>query len=1154
MMEVPKTSRQKGHTATGNGCPPENVWSEICSGAFDDVMTNRFLEHASHCFSCGQRLADAANCLAPAESAEEQAALARLASSSEAWQSNLANRLRTLATSSHPPVAASLASAPSQRSFWFNWFSWPALGFALAAVCVAVVALFFTIGRRPSDGSLLAAAYDKQRPSDLRLPGTEPGPVFSPIRGAAQSSDSSELLRVKVHAQESFEKHPNDPAVRQTLGRIALVEHDGEAARRHFEMAAALRPDLPGLKFDLASANFEVSESSDHPLEYTHAIEFFSEYLDQVHGKDPVALFDLGLCWERQSIIPQAIQNFEAALALEKDPRWQAEIRTHLQKLKADAPLGISNRAPVSWTPADFLSAEAELPGQFEIGLALASRSWLPERGQSEQVDAALQKIANMGLQHGDHWLTDMLRFPDSPAERAAEASLAEALTHSLHGEADGALAASAHAMSLFHALGNHAGYVRAAAEHLYTLQRMGLNQQCLREAAALATNPHLSRDRWLRLYVALETSAARWTLAGRADNTNLAAQVAGEASAARLPLTVLRATSFLVDYDMLSQHYASSWSRASSALNLAAQTPGAEMPRFQLFNNLMTFSQVFHLRWTQCGLAAAAAEAAARTPNRKTEAYALEDLALAQLQVGQATQAAQSFHSADALLSALGRGVATARYAADWKTDRALLEAAQHGPGAAAHVLATEEPAFREPDAVRPRIRFYTEYADLLRRSGQVEESLYAVLKAIGEAEARLSSVRTEADRRAWSDETHKAYEILVLDLAADPHRAELALRAWEWLRSAPFRSAPVPSAIDHSAPLDAAHLPAILPQLPPPASGSITLIFARVLDGYVAWSLSSDPATPVRMQKLSVTPAAVDRTGAAMLRLCADPTSSMNDLSILGAGVFAQLLGPFGSQIQQTQQIRLDLDPSLAEIPFAALVEQDSFVGLRHSLLFLPAGWQMRPSSQGVDDRLPERAQLSILQQTPKAQQIRIPGQYDEANDIAGQFPGARILRASLRRSGTQLLVLGSPDLQLALQHADVVHYSGHGLEEEPSAAASTSAIPADAFALAPGTLLHCRIAVLAACRTLREREETAEDVPSFADILLHAGASHVLATQWDVDSRMTRLLMLQFYRGLSEHQNFAEALRRAQQTLQAEPSARHPYFWSGFQLVGP
>src|SRR5271155_305658 len=110
------------------------------------------------------------------------------------------------------------------------------------------------------------------------------------------------------------------------LGRIAVVEHDGETARRQFEMAEALNPHLQGLKFDLGTAYFEIAESTEKPLEYARAIDFFGQHLQDVHQQDAVALFDQGLCWERQNIDSEAVKDFEAALALEKNADWRQEI------------------------------------------------------------------------------------------------------------------------------------------------------------------------------------------------------------------------------------------------------------------------------------------------------------------------------------------------------------------------------------------------------------------------------------------------------------------------------------------------------------------------------------------------------------------------------------------------------------------------------------------------------------------------------------------------------------------------------------------------------------------------------------------------------------------------------------------------------------
>jgi tetratricopeptide (TPR) repeat protein len=147
-------------------------------------------------------------------------------------------------------------------------------------------------------------------------------------------------------------------------------------------MAEALDPNLPGLKFDLATAYFELAESDRaNILDYTYAIDYFMQYLQQVHQSDPTALFDLGLCWERRSVVSEAIKNFEAALALEHDPAWRAEIQSHLNKLKALTALDLSpEQLEATLTPQHFLTLTTEAPGQYELYLDAATRKWLPNR------------------------------------------------------------------------------------------------------------------------------------------------------------------------------------------------------------------------------------------------------------------------------------------------------------------------------------------------------------------------------------------------------------------------------------------------------------------------------------------------------------------------------------------------------------------------------------------------------------------------------------------------------------------------------------------------------------------------------------------------------------------------------------------------------
>jgi CHAT domain-containing protein len=73
-----------------------------------------------------------------------------------------------------------------------------------------------------------------------------------------------------------------------------------------------------------------------------------------------------------------------------------------------------------------------------------------------------------------------------------------------------------------------------------------------------------------------------------------------------------------------------------------------------------------------------------------------------------------------------------------------------------------------------------------------------------------------------------------------------------------------------------------------------------------------------------------------------------------------------------------------------------------------------------------------------------------------------------------------------------------------------------------------------------------------------LFIAGTSTTVVSQWKVDSAGTARLMIDFHRNLQSESgpsqtSSAEALRRAAIKLMADPKYSHPFFWSGFVVVG-
>lgn len=90
-----------------------------------------------------------------------------------------------------------------------------------------------------------------------------------------------------------------------------------------------------------------------------------------------------------------------------------------------------------------------------------------------------------------------------------------------------------------------------------------------------------------------------------------------------------------------------------------------------------------------------------------------------------------------------------------------------------------------------------------------------------------------------------------------------------------------------------------------------------------------------------------------------------------------------------------------------------------------------------------------------------------------------------------------------------------------------------------------------VLSACQTAAGDERAALGL---AGVAIKAGARSALASLWSVSDEASARLMEDFYAQLrTPGVTKAESLRRAQAALIANPRYRHPYYWSGFVLIG-
>jgi CHAT domain-containing protein len=99
-----------------------------------------------------------------------------------------------------------------------------------------------------------------------------------------------------------------------------------------------------------------------------------------------------------------------------------------------------------------------------------------------------------------------------------------------------------------------------------------------------------------------------------------------------------------------------------------------------------------------------------------------------------------------------------------------------------------------------------------------------------------------------------------------------------------------------------------------------------------------------------------------------------------------------------------------------------------------------------------------------------------------------------------------------------------------------------------------IPAEMVVLSACNTGAGKLVEGEGIMSLSRAFTYAGVKSTVVSLWQVPDKETSEIMLLFYeqlkKGLSKHVALANA---KQQFIKANPLKSHPYFWSGFILIG-
>ncbi len=256
---------------------------------------------------------------------------------------------------------------------------------------------------------------------------------------------------------------------------------------------------------------------------------------------------------------------------------------------------------------------------------------------------------------------------------------------------------------------------------------------------------------------------------------------------------------------------------------------------------------------------------------------------------------------------------------------------------------------------------------------------------------------------------------------------------------------------------------------------------------------------------------------------------------------------------ELQKIKTLVFVLDGFLRSVPMAVLHDRQQFIIQKYSIALTP-GLQLLESRH-----LPPQQFKALTAGLAEARQgfAELPGVKQEIKQITNYVHAKILLNEKFTRANVQKQIEEVP--------FSIVHLATHG--EFSSKAEDTFLLTwedrinvkdLDRWLKGASSKLSknaprqpIELLVLSACQTAKGDNRAALGL---AGIAVRSGARSTLATLWSVQDKSTADLIAEFYRLLTQNViSKAEALRQAQLSLLNSPQYKHPYYWSGFVLVG-
>jgi CHAT domain-containing protein/tetratricopeptide (TPR) repeat protein len=1183
-----RTSVPASRTAA---CPDEQEWLRLAAGLLRSDEQQARLGHAATCDHCGSLLRQASEDFADELAPEEESLLHSLSTAQPEASRSLAERLaQTRETPRETTRGAQESRAavrgvrdvretpreakPSVR----RWFAWPALNYAAAAVAVVIAAaLAFWPTPRPATQEaeqLLAQAYTEQRIMELRIPGASHAPVRVE-RGPERSrlSRPPALLEAEALIARQLRNNPNDANWWHMRGRAELLDWKYDAAIKSLKRALDSQPESSPIKIDLATAYFQRAEAEDRAIDYGMTIELLGQVLAR-NPNDPVALYNRAVAEERMFLYNQSIADWEHYLRVDPQGTWAEEVREKLdvlrKKLKAHEQ---SLQQPLA-SPQEFVQQAqggdatrlAKLDARIEEYLEQALRQWMPvafpvnpQRADPQQMQVtrdALQALAGLlSTKHSDRWLGDMLASSSAPTFPHAVQALANALDASAAGNPDATFAEATRAERLFREGLVTAGALRARLEQVYAKHRSIQGQACADDANQLSRELLGKGYAWAEVQLHLEWSTcskmvARLRMAHEQLQQGLrASRRYGYGS------LEMRSLYLAAELESNSGNREAAWS--SSHTGLQRYWGG----RFPLLRAYQFYGELGFLaddaqQWSRSVVFwREAVSVIARTENRWAEAVARHLLGSAAIRSGAHEEAREEFAKSQVLFSGLAQNDVLRIYRMDGQIYQAELATQNGSLDAALAILNEVQPTLLQISDRLILLHYYEALGTLHVRRRSYEQAEQAFATAIRLSGLGLSDLRDARERAMWMLAAARIHRGLVQARLQQGDRVG-ALTAWKQFRTSAF-SGPSTSV----GPFSGTGLREILisrtaipqtdwKQAPSSLKHATVLSFAQFPDGVAVWLYDN---RGIQFAWIAVRTVELTRKATRFAEECSRKETNAAMVKQAARQLYDLVIAPVASYLEPNRTLIIEPDGAISSIPLGALQDPSGQYLSDRFVMVWSSGVAYTQPFRDPPITLAQRALIvGGSAPGPDGSLPPLPDALVEASSVADRFPNATRL---IGRRATFEAV------RRALPTAEVFHFAGHaisnrergGLLLEGGDSEKHSETILGSEQVRQLRLPRMRLAVFSACSTAAGEREGVSDPEGLVRSFQAAGVPNVVASRWNVDSRVTAAFMSEFYSALSSGQSVAQALRTASTLIRGRPETSHPYYWAAFQAYG-